>query len=252
MFVLCQILMFSTRFTIYSIISMIDLDRLFENWFTKSEITATRKLSFADDLRDRLAANNQNGVFDVILPQLDASLVSAGGATSKEAVALAVRKAGVQAKTSLMAEIKALISRRSGRIADQFGKKSAEYTEFFPQGMSAYTAMNEAELEPGLDVIIAAATKYDAEMKTEFEALKASWNDARQAAGDKIAAVSAISGNQDLALAKLDEVLMKAIFTAALAFTGDTRMGPILFDQSRLYPAGQSGEKEPAVTPPVA
>ncbi len=231
---------------------MIDLDRLFENWFTKSEFTPTRKLSFADDLRDRLSANNQSGAFDLILPPLDAALLAAGGATAKETVALAVRKAGVQAKVALMAEIKALISRRSGRIADQYGKKSVQYTEFFPQGISAYTAMNEAEMTAGLDVIIAAATKYDAEMKTEFEALKASWNDARQAAGDKIAAVSAISGGQDLAMAKLDEVLMKVIFTAALAFTGDTRMGPILFDQSRLYPAGQSGEKEPAVSPPVA
>ena len=228
---------------------MIDLDRLFENWFTKSTFTPTRKLSFADDLRDRLAANNQSGVFDLILPQLDAALVAAGGETAKELVALAVRKAGVQAKTLLMAEIKELISRRSGRIADQFGKKSAEYTEFFPQGITAYTTMNETEIAAGLDVIIAAAAKYDAAMESEFEALKASWNAARQAAGDKIAAVSAISGEQERALATLDVVLMKVLFTAALAFTGDTRMGPILFDQSRLYPAGQSGEKEPAVTP---
>lgn len=231
---------------------MIDLDRLFENWFTKSTITPTRKLSFADDLRDRLAANNQGGVFDLILPQLDAALVAAGGETAKEAVALAVRKAGVQAKVGLMAEIKGLISRRSGRIADQFGKKSVEYTEFFPQGISAYTAMNEAEMAAGLDVIIAAAAKHDAVMKAEFEALKANWNIARQAAGDTIAAVSAISGGQERALAKLDEVLMKVLFTAGLAFTGDTRMGPILFDQSRLYPAGQSGEKDPVVTPPGA
>ncbi len=72
----------------------------------------------------------------MILPQLDSALTAAGGATSSETVSLAVRKAGVQAKVILLGEIKTLISRRSGRIADGFGKKSVEYTEFFPQGVT--------------------------------------------------------------------------------------------------------------------
>ncbi len=112
--------------------------------------------------------------------------------------------------------------------------------------------MNEGEVAAGLDTLIAAAHKYDPAMDTEFKALKVSWLAAQQAAGDKIAAVSAISGGQDAAIAALDEVLMKVLFTAGLAFTGDTKMGPILIDQSRLYPAGQSGEKEPPVALPEA
>lgn len=219
---------------------MIDLDRLFENWFESPEITPTRKLSFADDLRDRLAANNAGGEFNVILPELDAALTAAGGATSSEAVALAVRKAGVQGKVTLLEEIKTLISRRSGRISDNFGKKSAIYTEFFPSGVTAYRDMNEGEVEQNLDVILAAAKKHDLDMETEFKALKLSWLAAKQAAGDKIATASAIGGNQDAAIATLNTVLMKVIFTAALAFTGDEKMGPILFNQARLYPASSS------------
>lgn len=227
---------------------MLDLDRLFENWFKNPEIIPDRKLSFADDLRDRLAANNASGVFNIILPQLDAALTAAGGATSSEAVAIAVRKAGVQAKVTLLEEIKALISRRSGRISDNFGKKSAVYTEFFPSGVTEYRDMNEGEVDANLDVIIAAAKKHDPAMETEFKALKASWVAAKQAAGDKIATASAAGGGQDAAIATLNEVLMKVVFTAALAFTGDTKMGPLLFDQSRLYPAGSSGST--ALTPP--
>lgn len=227
---------------------MLDLDRLFENWFKNPEIIPDRKLSFADDLRDRLAANNASGVFNIILPQLDAALTAAGGATSSEAVAIAVRKAGVQAKVTLLEEIKALISRRSGRISDNFGKKSVVYTEFFPSGVTEYRDMNEGEVDANLDVIIAAAKKHDPAMETEFKALKASWVAAKQAAGDKIATASAAGGGQDAAIATLNEVLMKVVFTAALAFTGDTKMGPLLFDQSRLYPAGSSGST--ALTPP--
>jgi hypothetical protein len=231
---------------------MINLDRLFENWFNDPEITPTRKLSFADDLRDRIAANNAGGQFNIVLPELDAALTAAGGATSSEAVALAVRKAGVQAKVLLLEEIKTLISRRSGRISDHFGKKSTVYSEFFPQGLTAYHEMNEGEVEESLDVIIAAAKKHDPAMETEFKALKVSWLAAKQAAGDKIAIASAAGGNQDAAITTLNVVLMKVVFTAALAFIGDEKMGPILFDQSRLYPAKSSGDDaEKPATPPA-
>ena len=228
---------------------MIDLNRLFENWFQNPEITPARKLSFADDLRDRLAANNAGGVFNVILPQLDAALTAAGGAASSEAVAIAVRKAGVQAKVTLLEEIKTLISRRSGRISDGFGKKSAVYTEFFPNGVTAYREMIEGGVDAHLDILIAAGKKHDPAMEAEFKALKASWAAAKQAAGDQIATASAAGGGQDAAIATLNEVLMKVVFTAALAFAGDTKMGPLLFDQSRLYPAGSSGSAVPAPLP---
>lgn len=232
--------------------TMLNLHRVFDLWFDDPQITPVRKLSFADDLRDRLAANNSSGAFDLILPQLDTALTAAGGATSSEAVARAVRKAAVQAKVILLAEIKTLISRRSGRIVDDYGKNSVQYTEFFPQGLTAYRDMPEAEVEARLDTILAAAAKYDAPMQAEFATLKTQWLAASQAAGDRIAAVSAVDGNQNAALAVLDSVLMKAVLTAGLAFTGNTAMGPILFDQSRLFPAGQPAddkEPEPALSP---
>lgn len=229
---------------------MRNLNCVFDIWFSDPEIIPARKLSFADSLRDRLAANNGGGEFDVILPQLDAALTAAGGAVSSEAVALAVRKAAVQAKVILLAEIKALISRRSGRISDGFGKNSVEYTEFFPQGVTGYRNMTEPEVEAGLDTILAAAKKHDPAIETEFQALKTSWLAARQAAGDKIAKASALDGVNHVALAALDIVLMKVVFTAGLAFTGDAGMGPILFDQSRLYPADRAAEPEPAAPTP--
>jgi hypothetical protein len=43
---------------------------------------------------------------------------------------------------------------------------------------------------------------------------------------------------------------MKVVFTAGLAFTGNSGMGSILFDQSRLYPAGKGPEEEPVVPTP--
>ena len=228
---------------------MIDIHRMFGVWFASPRITPARKLSFADDTRSRLAANNGGGAFNLVLPVLDAAITAAGGANSSEAVALAVRKAAVQSKRIVLESIKDTISRRAGGINDTYGKDSAVYTEFFPQGVTAYRNMTEAEVVPALDTLIAAAINHEPTLEPEFTALKDDWILIKDAADDKIAAVSAMDGNQDAALAALDLALMKVVFTAALAFTGNTAMGPILFDQSKLYAPGQSPEPDPE--PPV-
>ncbi len=40
---------------------MIDLNRLFENWFAEKQYSVAEKLSFADDTRLRIADNNSSG-----------------------------------------------------------------------------------------------------------------------------------------------------------------------------------------------
>ena len=224
---------------------MIDLSRLFTNWFSNKNFTPTRKLSFADDTRSRIASNNGGGEFDVLLPLLDAAIVSAGGTTGSENVAKAVRRAAVIGKRNLLEQIKDTISSRAGRIADSYGKESEIYAAFFPAGVTAYRQMTESEVGPMLDVIIAAGNEYEPDIGIEFTALKADWTAVKDAADDRIAAVSTADGNQDAAIDALDLILMRVIFTAALAFVGNPAMGPILFDQSKLYAPGQSPEPDP-------
>ena len=204
------------------------------------------KLSFATATRDGIAQNNSTGVFDNVLVELNANLLAVGGKTGSEAVALAVRKAGVQAKRNLLDDIRATIRRREGKITSAFGKGSPEYLEFFPQGLKSYNEMNEAEVESQLDVLIAAGLNHDPEIKAEFSIFKTGWNNAKAAAGEKIAAASEADLQQDTALRALELTLMKVIFTAALAFIGQEEMGPVLFDQSRLEnKGGKSGDQPP-------
>ncbi len=228
---------------------MIDLNRLFENWFAEKQYSVAEKLSFADDTRLRIADNNSSGAFNAVLVELNANFVAAGGATGSEAVALAVRKAGVQMKRNLLDDIRETIRRREGKVNSAFGKGSPEYLEFFPQGLKPYNDMNEAQVESQLDVLIAAGGAHDGTIKSEFSTFKTDWLAAKQAAGEKIAAASEADLTQDEALAALDLTLMKVIFTAALTFVGQKAMGPVLFDQSRLYNKSGGPEPEPAPLP---
>lgn len=214
---------------------MIDLNRIFENWFDNAEFSVVEKLNFAENTRNNLAANNMGGEFNDVLPLLQTALVAVGGSTGSEEVAVAVRMAAVQAKRTLLETIKTTISRRSGRVIDLFGNDSAEYLEFFPQGVSAYRDMNETQVEAKLNVLIAAGKKYVPALETEFTALKADWLAIKQATGDRISEAGAAGLSLDVAMTTLELTLMKVIYTAGLAFVGNVAMGPKLFDQSRLY-----------------
>lgn len=227
---------------------MLDLNRIFENWFADPQFSVTEKLNFAESTRNNLAANNEDGVFDEVLPLLQTAYATAGGNTGSEAVAVAVRVAAVKSKKLLLETIKSTISRRSGGISDDFGRDSATYAEFFPRGVTDYREMNETEVPEKLDVLIAAGTKYAPALAAEFTALKTNWVATKKAAGDKISEVGAAALSQDATMTALELVLMKVIFTAGLAFAGHEAMGPKLFDQSRLNNPVQAKPKP--VTPP--
>ena len=132
-------------------------------------------------------------------------------------------------------------------MADDFGKGSPEYAEFFPQGITPYRDMNETDVEKMLPVLIAAAHKHKPALEPELAGLLTQWKAARKAAGDQIAGASAVDLSQEQAVAALRLTLMKVIFTAALAFVGQESMGPVLFDQSRLE--NNSGGKKTAAPP---
>lgn len=231
---------------------MFDLNRLFDNWFADAQYSTTEKLNFAESTRDNVAAHNGGGEFDEVLPLLQTAFTAAGGSTGSEAVAVAVRMAAVKAKRTLLATIKDTISRRSGGVADQFGRDSVEYTEFFPMGVSDYRDMNETEVAGKLDVLIAAGTKYLPALAAEFTTFKTNWVATKKAAGDKISAAGAVGLSQDAAMTALELVLMKVIFTAALAFAGQPEMGPKLFDQSRLNNPAQAKTTTATTTTPAA
>ena len=214
---------------------MTNLDRLFDDWFADPQFSPAEKLSFGADLRARLAQNNATTAFDGVLAEVDGLLTLAGGATGDEATALAVRKAAVAAKKTHLEVVRDAVSRREGRVRDQFGKDSPAYLEFYPQGITPYRLMKEADVEPKLAVLIAAGHKHLPALETEFTALRTTWTALRTAASGAIGGVGAVNVSQNDALSALGHAMQKAILTAALTFLCQPAMGPALFDQSRLY-----------------
>jgi hypothetical protein len=135
---------------------MIQLSRLFENWFSDRAISRNELMRFGEDLLARLVANNPDTQFDASITALDTALAAMGTRRSGRASAVALQEARTRAMEMLLRTLKETIGRRSGRVVDQFGKKSAEYQAFFPQGLTIYYVMTYPEVESRLDILISA------------------------------------------------------------------------------------------------
>ena len=213
---------------------MIDLSRLFTNWFSNKNFTPTRKLSFADDTRSRIAANNGGGEFDVLLPLLDAAIVSAGGTTGSENVAKAVRRAAVIGKRTFCAHHRQ-ISNRAGhgppkQIHSSSSRAATAYRQITFRGPRGTSRRERIWRTTGSSSPPTQSLRVnDPELMTDLLGQP---------------------GSHQVPIEALDHP-ERVIFTAALAFVGNPAMGPILFDQSKLYAPGQSPEPDPEPEPPV-
>ena len=243
---------------------MLDLKRLFEIWFQDPAFSVVEKLSFAGDHQGRLIANNNvddpvtgGSAFDTLVAEFATVYQTAGGVTSSENIALAVRKARTFAKAQHLELLKDTVSKREGGIEESFGKESVQYLTFFPQGLTQYRTMKEAEVLPLLDQFISAANTYKPTLLGEFNGLRSTWLAVSGQAAQQAGAVSGADSAQDVAMAALEKQLMKNALTIALFFLTNEpddaareAKAALYFDQSKLHNPQQQSQS-PTPPPPV-
>lgn len=225
---------------------MIQLNRLFENWFSSPQISRNELSRFAEDLLARLTGNNPETLFDPQITALDSALTGMGTSRGGRAVAEAVQESRTRTMENLRRTIQETISRRSARVVDHFGKKSAEYQAFFPQGLTLYHQMSHAEVESRLDVLIAASQAHLPAMASEFTVLKSQWLSVRGAQLDQKGAAVAGMDQEKAARTELEKTLMRTLFAVAQHFVGQEEKAAIYFNQSLLENRETSPEEAPA------
>lgn len=191
------------------------------------------------------------GLYPTLVTNTQTAYEAYFGAMKDEGTVTAVREGQTRAVELVVDAIKTQISRREGTVRGEFGEHSAEYQEFFPQGVTEYRQATLGNIEEKVDRFIVACEKY----KTQLPGLKAVFTDlvdrftaAREAqlltkgtvAQDKVASAT----KRDV----LELQLMINILTIALDHVGDPQGGLAFFDQSILNLPDKSG---PATTPTV-
>ena len=126
---------------------MLNLNILFKNHFSSRLISDNSIRKFAEVHLQRLSANNGGGEFTQIITDTQHAFNSYFGSMSDEDQNYAIQQGLTISVTKVLKEFKLFISSSEGLVRAQFGKKSAEYQEFFPNKMKEYWHLNLANAE---------------------------------------------------------------------------------------------------------
>lgn len=229
---------------------MLNLETLFKNHFASKEVSDDELKKFADDHLQRLTAGNTDGILDPILADTGAKYIAYFGAISDEDVATAVRQALTANVDAIIAEFKALVSRREGAVRDAFGRKGADYQMFFPQGLSEYSNATKENVETLMLRLESASAAKAASLPSGF---KAQWTDilsryrtARTAQLGKKGDVATGKESSAGARTALELQVTGNIHFIGWKWPGNVEKAMSFFDQSIIHDQHRGGGRENA------
>jgi hypothetical protein len=223
---------------------MINLNTLFQNHFDAKGISDDKLKGFSEDHIQRLTANNEGGIFSALIADTSAAHNQYFGSISSEATNLALQKSRTQSVDSLIISFKEEVSRREGLVKSLYGKDSATYTEFFPQGISEYRSASKINIETLISRMIKVATAHASEVGVEFVKaftdIQASYTTARNTQIGKKGEVAADRTNTKSARTTLELQLTKNLHFIAYTYPGDGVRCNSFFTQSIIQPRQSS------------
>ena len=141
---------------------MIDFNNLFANLFEKSAISDNSIRKFAEIHLERLSANNGIGEFTQLFTETQNAYNQYFGSISEEDKNFAIQQGLTISVTKVLKEFKQFVSSSEGLVRAQFGKKSAEYQEFFPYKMKEYWHLNLTKAESVMERFYKASDRHSA------------------------------------------------------------------------------------------
>jgi len=194
-------------------------DRLTRDLFKSPHYSRNELDLFTADLLKRIQAKGTN-----IVPQTEIDSLLGAYQNYKANLGIQANKGAVQKGTTLTRQdafddVIDFVRRYEGLIKAKFGKPSAAYLEFYPQGLTEYNAAKVEGLTNLLVRFVAAASKHEAELGRPFVAeitqLQTNYTNARDEQGTGIAVNKSIQSQIRDTRKVLTEQLTKVILLIA-------------------------------------
>lgn len=236
---------------------MIKIERFFQIMFADPNISNEELRDYTEDHLAKLISHNASGPyagqFAAMIaetqPKFDAFVAS----ISTEDSAGATREGQTLTKDAALKAFIELVRKREPRIEGIFGKPSAAYEEFFPQGLNEYGKPTQAQAVVLMDRMVAKATKYVADvgqpMVDEFTAARTAFTTARTAQVTQKGEVGEAAAQRRLARAAVELQDQKNLLTIALMFLGQPERAKDFFTESKLRDPKKHKEEPPPAPP---
>lgn len=232
---------------------MTNLINYFRTLFLAAYIAEANFIRFIDDHLHRMTNNNPGGRYTPLITALTAVLTPLKAAIDERNLNQSLQESGTMSVDQLIAEFRALVSRKEGVIADIWDKNNPVYQEFFPRGLAEYHQAVKGNILSLMTRLIAAINNHRNELPADFgvpfNTLKTNFESSRSSQLDRIADTD---GNRVNVVQKREAVAKQAtknVLTLAGDFLDQPEMVNVYFDQSIiLRPERQNGvEPEPDV-----
>ena len=158
---------------------MRNLSKFFENPFDDRGISMDELLAFTTDNIARMSANNGSGELTARITATQSGLDLVMERFSDDNTKLALRKARKMVKDDFRKELPAKVGKLAVKVEDQYGEKSPQFVECFPQGRAVFGKATddalEAHIQTLIDGLTAHQTDLGAQVVTDATALKTGW-----------------------------------------------------------------------------
>ncbi len=240
---------------------MIQFEIFFKNHFDTDKVSDDNMNRFAQMHIQQLTANNPEGLYTAMLDETQAAYDKYFSAMGTEAHSQSVKEGSTILVDQYMEEFIDLVSMKEGIIKGTWGKKSAEYEEFFPLGLDEYHQATKANIQILMSRFVAAIGNHSGQLPvdfgTQFETVVNNYKNARTT---QLNNIGSTDGKRLATKQKRDTLeiqLMKNLLTIAMNNIGNPDAAGVYFDQSIVrkpsHKTSGDGEDEPKpISGPVA
>ncbi len=232
-----------------------DFRKFFTNPFASLSIGYEKFRKFCDVHIQRIAAQNTNGKYDTMLTETTDSYILFFGTMTDEDTKFALQQSLTKSTNNIFEEFKGTVSKKEGIVKGNFGKDSAEYQEFFPNGLTEYSQATFGNVDTLINRIVTASEAHITELGQPFvdlfKDIRTRYTTARANQLKKIGEVQGSKTASGNARENLESQLFKNLLALAMEFMDNPDAGMAFFDQSILKSASVPNDGDSTTEPTI-
>jgi len=223
---------------------MLNLEKVFGNYFNSTSITSLRLLIFAKDFLVNMTANNTTHVYDDKIALLTPFIAGLEKEVASLDSAVNLRSGQTDQVDAVAALFLKTMSAQEGVLADKFGgKDTLGFKEFYPMHLKDYNAANRTTLPILTKRVSVAALKYTtilgAPLTATLQSFFTNYTAARTTQSTTIGTVGSTRNARTTADFDLEIALTGAVHFVGVQYPGDVVSCSKFVNLNLLYTAGK-------------
>jgi len=225
------------------------IKKVFKNYFQSKEVSDPRLVTFSDDTKGRLEADNEGNDLTPIITNIAASASSLEDQLGDVQGSIAVQKGKTFTVDGVIKNFKVFMSENEGVIAKAVGgKKTEAFIQFYPNGVKQYSSVTKGKLPALLGQLTEAIninkTKLGPDLTAELSQFASQYESTRTDQTKQKGKLNDSRTDRSQERKNLEKALMIAMYTIGIKYVGNEEKCASFFNFSLLDAPAKKSKKE--------